>query len=236
VAVANLDRGELNKADETDAPLQNPYFGKNEPFDPAKFGFFLVGRLDGYDASDVRRLILNSALAKPQKGPFFFDAKRTSAGGGYGEMDSSLVQASKVLKARGFDATTETTPEFVAPKDPLMGYASWGSNDERFDADTYHHISFKPGALAETFVSTSARTFSPVHEGQSMIADLIQQGVTGVKGYVSEPYTRALAKPDILFDRYTSGYTLAESFYMASPMIKWKDVVVGDPLCCPYRK
>ena len=69
-----------------------------------------------------------------------------------------------------------------------------------------------------------------------MIADLIQQGVTGVKGYVSEPYTGALARPDILFDRYTTGYTLAESFYMASPMIKWKDVVVGDPLCCPYRK
>ncbi len=35
--------------------------------------------------------------------------------------------------------------------------------------------------------------------------DLIAQGVTGVKGYVSEPYTYALAKPEILFDRYLRG-------------------------------
>ena len=59
---------------------------------------------------------------------------------------------------------------------------------------------------------------------------------TGVKGYVSEPYTFALAKPDILFDRYTNGMNLAESFYAASQFLKWKDVVIGDPLCDPYRK
>jgi len=29
---------------------------------------------------------------------------------------------------------------------------------------------------------------------------------------------------------------LAESFYAASLVAKWKDVVIGDPLCRPYRK
>ena len=67
-----------------------------------------------------------------------------------------------------------------------------------------------------------------------MIADLITQGVTGAKGYVAEPYTTAVAKPDIMFDRYTRGYNLAESFYMASQLLKWRDVVIGDPLCRPY--
>ncbi|HCM73924.1 MAG TPA: hypothetical protein DIS87_07280, partial [Armatimonadetes bacterium] len=62
---------------------------------------------------------------------------------------------------------------------------------------------------------------------QSLIADLIRGGVTGVKGYVSEPYTFAMADPQVLFDRYTRGYTLAESFYAASPILKWKDLVIG---------
>jgi len=35
-------------------------------------------------------------------------------------------------------------------------------------------------------------------------------------------------------DRYTLGYTMAESFYAASHFVGWEDVVIGDPLCCPY--
>ena len=44
----------------------------------------------------------------------------------------------------------------------------------------------------------------------------------------------AMAHADILFDRYTAGYNLAESFYMASQFIHWKDMVIGDPICAPY--
>ena len=92
-----------------------------------------------------------------------------------------------------------------------------------------------PGALAETVVSTSGRTFSdPKAPGQSLIADLIAAGVTGCKGYVSEPYVDSIARANLLFDRYTMGYTLAESFYAASQYIYWKDVVIGDPICAPY--
>ena len=70
--------------------------------------------------------------------------------------------------------------------------------------------------------------------GQSLIGDLIEAGVTGVKGYVAEPTLAAIADPLILFDRYLSGYNLAESFYMASRFIFWREVVIGDPLCAPY--
>ena len=128
----------------------------------------------------------------------------------------------------------DTTATFVAPSAPVMGYVSWGSNDGQYDSVAYHAVRFLPGALAETFVSTSARTFGPVRGGQSRIVDLIAQGVTGVKGYVSEPFTLALANPDILFDRYVRGATLAEAFYAASYMVLWKDLVIGDPLCAPY--
>jgi hypothetical protein len=75
----------------------------------------------------------------------------------------------------------------------LMGYCSWGSNDPKFDEKGYLMLRFNPGAIAETAVSTSARTFLPTSGGQSLIADLIHGRVTGVKGYCDEPLLQAIA-------------------------------------------
>ena len=63
----------------------------------------------------------------------------------------------------------------------------------------------------------------------------IAQGVTGAKGYTNEPLLQAVASPSILWDRYTHGWTLAESFYAASRFVGWEDIVLGDPLCRPYQ-
>lgn len=213
---------------------KNPYYGKAEPFSAKKFGFYAVTRLDGYSVADAKALVDRSLAAKPEKGPFFLDAMAIKEGG-YFEMNESLRKAGPKLKGKGYNVELDETPEYRAPGSALAGYATWGSNDGKFNLDTYRKITFKPGAICETFVSTSGRTFLPTTGGQSLIADLISQGVTGVKGYVSEPYTLALARPDILFDRYTSGYNLADSFYAASPLLKWKDIVIGDPLCSPYK-
>ncbi len=214
----------------------NPYYNRNEAFNSAKFGMYLVTRLEGYSVAHCKALVDHSMQAKAETGPFLFDAAENRKSEGYIETQQTLYRADALLKSKGFSSTLEDTAKFAAPPEPLAGYTSWGSNDGGFDALAYKSLKFKPGAIAETFVSTSGRTFSPTDGGQSLIADLIGQGVTGVKGYVSEPYTFALAKPDILFDRYTDGFNLAESFYMASLVLKWKDVVIGDPLCNPYKK
>lgn len=214
----------------------NPYFGADQPFNSEQYGMYLVTRLDCGALPDCFALVDRSLAAAPTRGPFFFDATNTAnAGdGGYGRLHREMLAASLRLRLSGLDVELDTARTFSAPSGPVMGYVSWGSNDVRFDARAYHAVRFLPGAIAETFVSTSARTFGPVDGGQSRIVDLIAQGVTGVKGYVSEPYTVAMANPDILFDRYRRGYTLAESFYAASYMVLWKDVVIGDPLCAPY--
>jgi uncharacterized protein (TIGR03790 family) len=97
------------------------------------------------------------------------------------------------------------------------------------------HNTYIPGAIAETIVSTGGRSFNyPTAYGQSLVADMIREGVTGVKGYVYEPYLSAISHPDILFDRYTDGYNLAESYYMGSIWLSWMGVVVGDPKVAPY--
>jgi uncharacterized protein (TIGR03790 family) len=216
---------------------KNPYFGSKEPFSHAKFGMYLVNRLTGYTVEDCYKLIDNSMNAKPSKAPILLDSQpKFGPGSPYWGMELSMNEASEKLSAKGLNIYYEKTQNFSNGGEVLASYCSWGSNDADFDAKAYHELRFAPGAIAETFVSTSGRTFEPTTGGQSMIADLIHQGVTGVKGYVSEPFTVALCRPEILFDRYFNGFNLAESFYAATPLVKWKDIVVGDPLCRPYKK
>lgn len=225
--MVSLDTAWLNR-------YRNPYWGSHDPFNSEKFGIYLVTRLDCGVVSDCLALVDRSLAARPVSGPFFFDAALASKDVGYNRMNGLLFATAKRLAFNGAKVEIDSSEKFVVPSEPVMGYVSWGSNDTHFDSAAYHAVRFYPGALAETFVSTSARTFGPAVGGQSRIVDLISQGVTGVKGYVSEPYTIALADPEILFDRYLRGFTLAESFYSASRMVLWKDVVIGDPLCAPY--
>ena len=216
--------------------IPNPYFGASKPFSRKEFGFYLVTRLDGYTAEDCRNLVDNALKARSEQGPFLLDEADNRNDPVYLPFQKGLARAADLLRSQGFHVIHDQTREFVAPIAPLAGYASWGSNDAAFSLTSYKRLRFRPGSVCETFVSTSGRTFNPTFGGQSLIADLIANGVTGIKGYVSEPYALALAKPDILFGRYTSGRNLAESFYAASEFLKWKDVVIGDPLCCPYGK
>jgi uncharacterized protein (TIGR03790 family) len=150
------------------------------------------------------------------------------------DLNSDMQLAADLLKARGVPVELADAGQFIGDRSGLMGYVSWGSNDPGYSAAAYHSIAFSPGALAETAVSSSARTFQRTSGGQSLIADLIAQGVTGVKGYVDEPLAQAVASPAILFDRYARGWTLAESFYAASALIGWEDIVIGDPLTRAY--
>ncbi len=217
------------------ARYQNPYFNADGPFSSDRYGMYLVTRLACAQVRDCFALVDRAIAARAVKGPFFLDAMPLRRGtDGYATMNISLYRAAYRLQSLGAAGQIDTTAAFVAPPAPVMGYVSWGSNDSRYDSTAYHAVRFLPGALAETFVSTSARSFGPVNGGQSRIVDLIAQGVTGVKGYVSEPYTLALANPEILFDRYLRGATLADAFYASSRMVLWKDIVVGDPLCAPY--
>lgn len=214
--------------------VANPYFGSREAFSSDKFGFYLCTRLDGYTKEDAIALIGRATRAAPAKGVFLLDASPNKTGSGYGEAQKTLFQARDLLVARQFEVEFDETDRFIGGRVNLMGYASWGSNDNSFQQPLYNSLRFRPGAISETFVSTSARTLRRTSGGQSLIADLIAQGITGAKGYVSEPYTLALANVDLLFARYTEGRNLAESFYSASPLLKWKDLVIGDPLCAPY--
>ena len=239
----------------------NRFWNSNERFSHAKFGGYLVTRLDGYTAAAAMALVDNAVASEKTKptGPIFLDSmaladpvdtskvplSATKAGMkdmetimeiGWGEWNVDLFAAHEKLRAMGVPVELERTETFVGEKNNLMGYASWGSNDGKYVPANYLSIRFAPGAIAETAVSTGARTFLPTSGGQSLIADLIEAKVTGVKGYCDEPFLLAVASPSVLFDRYTRGWNLAESFYAASRFVAWEDIVIGDPLTAPYAK
>jgi len=239
----------------------NKFWNSTERFSHAKHGGYLVTRLDGYTTASVLALVDNAIAGEKTKpmGNVFLDSMplvepidtsriplspvkngqtdmEMISGLGFAEWNLDLVAASENLAKRGIPFELDRTENFEGNRVGLTGYASWGSNDAKFVVENYLSIRFVPGAIAETAVSTSGRTFLPSSGGQSLIADLIEARVTGVKGYCDEPFLPAIASPTILFDRYTRGWTLAESFYAASRFVGWEDIVIGDPLCAPFSR
>jgi uncharacterized protein (TIGR03790 family) len=217
--------------------IQSPYFGQNENFSHAKYGIYLVTRLDGYNFTDVKGIIDRAAIAptsniSKSKVVLNEDPLWNSAAG---FLNNNMNQASNDLQNQNIQTVLETSTSFLMYQTGVLGYASWGSNDHNPIVAVNHAIpsnSYLPGAIAETYVSTSGRSFStPQVYGQSLIADLIKEGVTGAKGYVYEPYSSSMAHVETLFPMYVSGFTLAESYYSASPYLSWMDVIVGDPKC-----
>jgi len=97
------------------------------------------------------------------------------------------------------------------------------------------HNSWIDGSIAETAVSTGGRSFNwDTDYGQSLIADLLEDGVSGVKGYVYEPYLTAVGSPSMLMSMYASGFNMAESHAAANLQTSWMGVTVGDPKMAPY--
>jgi uncharacterized protein (TIGR03790 family) len=232
-------------------PVVNPYFqaesGPVPVFTRTDQDIYLVTRLDGFTVADVRDLI-DRASAPQASGLFVFDQKTGGASPGG---DQWLRQASDALRTVvPPDRVRLAIAEPEAP-DPVIGYASWGSNDPGLHTRA-PSLKFAPGALAMLFVGTSARTFTEppkdwvpgadfgadLYAGSrdSLLGDLVRAGATGAAGAGSEPFMDGTVRPDALFPAYVSGRNLAESFYRAIPFLSWQTVVVGDPLCAPFAK
>lgn len=233
--------------------IPNPYFlgesptAQARPFTHEAYDIFLITRLDGFTVDDVLGLI-DRGVAPVPGGTILLDQKAAWLDTG----NTWLRVAAERLRARGFDRVRlESTGEVVTGASEVLGYYSWGSNDPAIQTRRFG-FGFVPGALAAMFVSTDGRTFREpppewklgtwtdrrtLFQGspQSLAGDLIREGVTGIAAHVAEPYLDGTIRPDILFPAYLAGFNLVESFYLAMPYLSWQTVVVGDPLCAPFR-
>ncbi len=235
--------------------VDNPYYlgdasiTQARPFGHVTYDIYLVTRLDGYSVDDVLHLI-DRSVAPATTGRIVLDARAAPADS-IGDQWLSAA-ADRIRQVPGSDADRallETTRQSAVTNDAVMGYASWGSNDL---ANRQRHLSlrFANGAVATTFVSSDGRTFrEPPPEWlpgvpekplaastDSLVGDLIRDGVSGVSANVTEPYFDAMVRPQILFPAYLSGMTLGEAFYLSMPYLSWQSIVIGDPLCTPFPR
>jgi uncharacterized protein (TIGR03790 family) len=224
------------------AGIANPFFGKiNAHFRHPDFPMYLVTRLAGFDFDDVKGMI-DRALEARNRGNFVIDLKGSDKTQG----NRWLLQAAQQLPRDRVVLDTSSGVLMHVPD--VIAYASWGSNDP--DRKTRHlDFHWLPGAIMTEYVSTNARTFARPPENwnigaawgdaratfagspQSLTADYIHDGATGASGHVYEPYLQFTPRPNILLPAYFHGRNLAESYYLAIPMLSWMNVVVGDPLC-----
>jgi uncharacterized protein (TIGR03790 family) len=231
----------------------NRYWNAAVPFDHARFGGYLVTRLDGYTQADAQSLVTRALAAEqgPPPGNILFDVAvafglgdktkppaavtgTISQESSYDTWNADMLRAHDMLEATGIPSELDLASNFVGGRSNLRGYFSWGSNDPAFDSTAYESLTLGSGSIGDTAVSTSGRTFLPTSGGQSLLADPIAHGLASGKGYVGEPLLQGIASPSIALRLYYSGYSMAESLYAASRFVGWEDVVIGDPLCTPY--
>jgi len=227
------------------AGIPNPFFNKTfVPFRHPDFPIYLVTRLAGYDFEDVKGIIDRALLAR-NRGKFVVDLKGSDNTLG----NRWLLDAARQLPADRL--VIDRTANVLEHQSDVIAYASWGSNDPD---RKQRHLDFHwlPGAIMTEYVSTNARTFARPPDSwnigawgnpgatfagspQTLTADYIHDGVTGASGHVYEPYLQFTPRPNIVLPAYYHGRNLAESYYLAIPILSWMNIVVGDPLCSLAR-
>jgi uncharacterized protein (TIGR03790 family) len=223
------------------AGVANPFFGKTgAPFRHPDFPIYLVTRLAGYDFEDVKGIV-DRALLAHNRGKFVIDlrASDTTLGNRW------LLDATRQLPRDR--VVLDRSADVLEHESGVIAYASWGSNDP---ARKQRHLDFHwlPGAIVTEYVSTNGRTFARPPDSwniggwsnaradfagspQTLTADYIHDGATGASGHVYEPYLQFTPRPNILLPAYYHGRNLAESYYLAIPILSWMNIVIGDPLC-----
>jgi uncharacterized protein (TIGR03790 family) len=225
----------------TDGVIPNPFFSHtNTPFSHPQFQMYMVTRLAAFDFAGVRDMIDRASVAS-NRGKFIIDVSNGNAEG-----DGWLRDAAAKLPLDR--VVLDDTSRPLYDQSDVIGYASWGSNDDHHDR-RFANFRWLPGGIATEFVSTDGRTFQRPPESwvpsrdwthkekwfagapQSLSADFILEGATGASGHVYEPYLAFTPHPDFLLPAYYSGRNLAESYYLAIPALSWQNIVLGDPLC-----
>lgn len=245
----------------TGGHIENPYFlGGRELTAASRFSrrahdIYLVTRLDAFTVAEALALV-DRAQQPETEGRIVLDQRVAATGPQSG--DEWLARAAERLTQAGHGArvvleeTARPARDTVRDAGPLLGYYAWGSADPENRVRRVG-MGFTPGAIAANLTSFDARTFREppaswqpsastdtsdwwASSSDSLIGDLIRDGVTGVSGQVGEAYVLGAVRPDILFPAYLAGYNLAEAYYMATATLSWQLIVVGDPLAAPFAR
>ena len=215
---------------------KNPYFQSFRPImELDELPLLLVCRLDAPTEAIVRRMITDAIETEKSGlwGRAYVDGA-AHQGGGLGDGDLWLKAAVKDLRRAGIPVVYDMEPSVFPSGFPMNDcalYYGWyaGSVTGPF---TDPDFSFPRGAVAVHIHSFSASTLRSAEA--NWVGPLLSRGAAASLGNVYEPYLQLTAHLDIFNDRLLHGFTFAESAYMATQVLSWSSVAVGDPLYRPY--
>ncbi|RJP61102.1 MAG: TIGR03790 family protein [Candidatus Auribacter fodinae] len=215
--------------------MMNPYYffpdKKFKPFS-REYPMYMVSRLDAPDADLVIPMIDKAVFAEQNglEGNAYFDARGFQADASYGQMDEYIRTSAQMTEHAGFKTVLDNQPtlfpEGACPDTAI--YWGWYSLQNYIDSFT-----FKPGAIGVHVASIECNTL----KGNKNIwcLQMIKKGVTATAGPVSEPYLNSFPNPVVFLGALFEGYSLAEAYFISSPYLSWRMVLIGDPLYTPYK-
>ena len=213
----------------------NPFFlpWRSQKTAIDKSDVIMVSRLDGADASIVKRIVNDGieAETKGLSGTAYFDARWKDPGqknvAGYGLYDKSIHNAAGRLKKEGLKVVLDDKQDLFQPGDcPNAAlYCGWYSLANYVDAFTW-----EKGAVGYHIASSECATLKRKNSNV-WCKKMLDNGIAATVGPVGEPYVQSFPMPEIFFDFLAKGkLTLVESYLVSLPYLSWKQVLVGDPL------
>ena len=213
----------------------NPFFlpWRSQKTAIDKSDVIMVSRLDGADASIVKRIVNDGIEAEKKglSGTAYFDARWKDPGqknvAGYGLYDKSIHNAASRLKKEGVTVVLDDKQDLFQPGDGPNAalYCGWYSLANYVDAFTW-----EKGAVGYHIASSECATLKRKNSNV-WCKKMLDNGIAATVGPVGEPYVQSFPMPEIFFDFLAKGkLTLVESYLVSLPYLSWKQVLVGDPL------
>jgi uncharacterized protein (TIGR03790 family) len=165
-------------------------------------------------------------------GRMYLDARGLNGRGPYAAFDERIRKTAELLRGSGIDVVLDNKPSLFGPGDApeAVLYCGWYSLAKYVDA-----FEWVKGAVGYHIASAEAVS---LHDSSRnyWVKSMIERGVIGTLGPVSEPYLQSFPPPEIFFPLLLSGrYSLAEVFAMSNPFLSWRMILVGDPLYSPFK-
>jgi uncharacterized protein (TIGR03790 family) len=215
--------------------VQNPYYEESGYFNRNKYGIYLVTRLDAYSLEDVKTLIDRS-------GPGIEVAKSSA---------QFIIDFSSITEPAEINLFTD----FVQPAMNFLTYNDWhvifNPSEEmvtgQSDVLGYYSINYQPidktldfnwlkGSISEILLSTGNLTFYKEQNvfNELSVPDLLEEGVASSCTYANSMFFSQIIQLPILYERYLDegqqpSFNLAESYFMAMPVLSTQYLVIGDP-------
>lgn len=199
----------------------------------------MVGRLDGPTPAIARRLV-DDALAVEKTGltgVFYIDARGLTdqaAMGTYAWFDQHLLRLYDLVKQYSdmkvvLDKKPALFPPGSCPNAAL--YCGWYSVRNYIPA-----FQWQKGAVGYHVASYEANTLK--EPGSKVWCKrMLEEGVAATLGPVLEPYLTSFPLPDQFFPLLMTGkLTLLEVYFSTVPLVSWMQILIGDPLYCPFQK